>query len=439
MSSDLAAEPHNRPQGTEGADHDRVRTADMAVGVIVARTAEQFDFFVYAIASVLVFPRHFFPFADAVTGMAYSFVIFALAFLARPIGTVIFMGLERHFGRAVKLTIALFLLGGSTMSFAFIPGYADIGVYSVMLLAFLRIIQGLAQGGSWDGLPTLLAINAPAGRKGTYAMIPQLGAPFGLIVASILFEFFYANLSPSDFFDWGWRYPFYSAFAINVVALFARLRMVAAQEYADLFESRDLEPSPLVETLRHEWRNILIGALAPLGTFALFHMVSVFPLTWLVLFSDYDRSRLLIVLLIGALFCSLTMIGSGPLADRVGRRNLLGMMTIFIGAFSLFGPPLLYAGEAGVSAFIILGFALLGLSYGQIAGALATRFQMRYRYTSSALTADMAWLFGAGFAPLVALLLTYQFGLLASGLYLLSGAVCSGIMLLLDRQSSSGD
>ncbi len=206
--------------------HGVLNPAEIAVGVIVGRTSEFFDFFVYAIASVIVFPKLVFPFVDSLTGTLYSFAIFALAFVARPFGTLIFSAIDHIYGRGAKLTIALFLLGGSTMTIAFMPGYNEIGVASVWLLALLRIGQGIALGGTWDGLASLLALNSPQNRRGWYAMVPQLGAPLGLMVASLLFAYFMANLSPQDFLDWGWRYPFFVAFAINVVALFARLRIV---------------------------------------------------------------------------------------------------------------------------------------------------------------------------------------------------------------------
>ena len=216
---------------------------EVAIGVIIGRTSEFFDFFVYAIASVLVFPRLVFPEIDPLTGTLYSFAIFALAFVARPIGTIISMAIDRAYGRGVKLTVALFLLGSSTVAIAFLPGYAEIGVASALLLALFRIGQGLALGGVWDGLASLLALNAPAHQRGWYAMVPQLGAPLGLMVASGLFAYFVANLSAQDFLDWGWRYPFFVAFAINVVALFARLRIVATPEYTKQFENRELEPA----------------------------------------------------------------------------------------------------------------------------------------------------------------------------------------------------
>ncbi|MGT2466091.1 MFS transporter [Mesorhizobium atlanticum] len=146
--------------------------------------------------------------------------------------------IDRAYGRGAKLTIALFLLGTSTVAMAFLPSYEDVGAVAAWLLALTRFLQGLALGGTWDGLPSLLALNAPQNRRGIYAMIPQLGAPIGLIVASSLFAFFVANLSADDFFAWGWRYPFFVAFAINVVALFARLRIVVTPEFSKLSRER---------------------------------------------------------------------------------------------------------------------------------------------------------------------------------------------------------
>src|SRR5690349_2015635 len=235
---------------TNEAHAGEVRPGDIAIGVIIGRTSEFFDFFVYAIASVVVFPKLIFPYVDALTGTLYSFAIFSLAFVARPFGTLIFTALDRAAGRGMKLTVALFLLGTSTVTIAFLPHYDDIGIASAYMLAILRIGQGLAMGGAWDGLASLLALNAPQNRRGYYAMIPQLGAPLGLMVASALFAYIIGNLSATDFLDWGWRYPFFVAFAINVVALFARLRIVVTPEYTKLFETRELQPTPVFETIR---------------------------------------------------------------------------------------------------------------------------------------------------------------------------------------------
>ncbi|MBJ7501770.1 MAG: MFS transporter [Sphingopyxis sp.] len=420
----------------DGIAH-RIDPAEIAIGVIIGRTSEFFDFFVYAIASVLVFPRLVFPHLDPLTGTLWSFAIFALAFVSRPVGTIIFTAIDRAYGRGAKLTIALFLLGGSTAAIAFLPGYESIGIGAALLLALFRMGQGVALGGSWDGLASLLAINAPENRRGWYAMIPQLGAPLGLIVASLLFMFLISALPAEDFLDWGWRYPFFVAFAINVVALFARLRIVVTPEYAELFENRALEPAPLRETIRSEWKTIVIGTFAPLASFAMFHMVTVYPLSWVFLFTDETPVRFLMIEAIAAVVGVGSIIASGYLADRIGRRTLLGATAAAIAAFSGFAPQLLDAGEFGEATFMILGFLLLGLSFGQSSGALSSNFQPRHRYTGSAFTSDLAWLFGAGFAPMVALWLSSQYGLIAAGGYLLSGAIVTLVALWLNRELAS--
>jgi MFS family permease len=407
---------------------------EIAVGVIIGRSSEFFDFFVFAIASVIVFPRVMFPFAEPLPAMIWSFSIFALAFIARPFGTLIFTAIDHRFGRGIKLTAALFLLGCATAGIAFMPDYSVAGTYAIVILAAMRIAQGLALGGSWDGLASLLALNAPPNQRGWYAMIPQLGAPVGLFVASALFAWLLNGLSEQDFLDWGWRYPFFVAFAINVVALFARLRIVVTPEYAEQFKSLDLQPTSVRETLATNGINVLIGAFTPLATFALFHMVTVFPLSWVYLETDEPMLGFLGIEIGTSLIGLAAVLASGALADRIGRRRLLILCAVGIGVFALVAPLLLSGGQVGEFVYMVFGFGLLGLSFGQSSGAVASRFSSRYRYTGSALTSDLAWLFGAGFAPLVALLLATQFGLASSGAYLLSGAVCTLIALALSHR-----
>ncbi|MCA8879039.1 MAG: MFS transporter [Rhodobacteraceae bacterium] len=418
------------------ADHP-ISPGEIAIGVILGRTSEFFDYFVFAIAAVLVFPALVFPFADPLVGTLYSFAIFALAFIARPVGSAIFMEIDRRHGREVKLTIALVLLGSATVVMGFLPGYDQVGLLSVLILSVARVAQGLALGGVWDGLASLLSLNAPENRRGWYAMIPQLGAPLGLIVASLLFAYFRATLSQSDFFEWGWRYPFFVAFAINVVALFARLRMVSTPQFERLFASRDLQPSPLVPTLREEGRNIVIGAFIPLASFAMFHMVTVFPLSWVVLQTDSSPTRFLVFESIGAALGVLAIVASGVLADLYGRRALLSVSAGAIAAFSGFAPQLLGGGTLGEISYVVIGFLILGISFGQSSGAVASNFDGHRRYTSSALTSDIAWLLGAGFAPFVALVLASSFGIAAAGGYLLSGAVVTLVALAANRTLAS--
>lgn len=420
------------------AREHRIAPGEIAIGVIIGRTSEFFDFFVYALASVLVFPSVVFPYVDALTGTLYSFALFALAFVARPFGTLLFTWIDGNHGRGVKLTIALFLLGGSTMAIALLPSYQEVGALSAVLLALFRFGQGMALGGAWDGLPSLLSLNAPHDRRGWYAMIPQLGAPLGLLVAVGLFGYFEVLLSRADFLSWGWRYPFFAVLAINVVALFARLRLVATPEFEKLFESRELQPSPPFETLFSEWRTIALGAFAPLASFALFHLVTVFPLSWVTLHHKEQPIRFLAIEAVGAVVGVLAMLASGVIADRVGRRAVLGVSAVLIGAYSGFAPQLLDAGGLGEAVYMLVGFALLGLAFGQSSGAVNSSFPAVHRYTGAAIVANSAWLIGAGFAPLVALYLASHVGLWSVGAYLLSGAVCTLAALGINKEWARG-
>ncbi len=419
--------------------HDsEVAPSEIAVGVIIGRASEYFDFFVYAIASVLVFPKVFFPGHSPLSGTLYAFLIFSFAFVARPIGTAVFMSVQKRFGREIKLTLALLVLGISTAGIAFLPGYEALGFVSIVMLSLFRIGQGIALGGSWDGLPSLLALNAPEHKRGWYAMLGQLGAPLGFAIAAGLFSYLLASLSSKDFLEWGWRYPFYVAFAINVVALFARLRLVSTDEYSRLLEQRDLQPASISELLRIHSKTLIIGALAGLASYALFHVVTVFPLSWIALYSQRSVSDVLIIQVIGASLGAAGIVISGLLADRFGRRMTLGALACLIAAFSLCVPWLLNgSGNTGQNTFILVGFTLLGLSYGQASGVVTSNFLRSYRYTGAALTSDLAWLVGAGFAPLIALWLSAQFGLISVTFYLLSGVICTLAALLINRAKSS--
>ena len=303
---------------------------------------------------------------------------------------------------------------------AFLPGYDVIGMHAITLLAVFRCLQGLALGGSWDGLPSLLALNAPPQRRGWYAMLGQLGAPIGFMVASALFLFLHLTLTQADFLEWGWRYPFFVAFAINVVALFARLRLVVTEEYTQLLEGRRLEPIAIVEIVRDQGYNLFLGAFAALASYALFHLVTVFPLSWIAVSgaadircadrADRGRGR-----------------GhpghDGLRLDRRPHRPAYHAGPVRRGHRRVRAGFALAAGRRSKSqdAFILIGFALLGLSYGQASGTVTANFSRRFRYTGAALMSDMAWLFGAAFAPLVALGLSARFGLVAVSVYLLSG------------------
>jgi MFS family permease len=437
LSSPL--QPLLKSHNPASEDAASVAPGDIAVGVVIGRASEYFDFFVFGLASVLVFPQVFFPFAGKLEGTLYAFAVFSFAFIVRPLGTMIGMAIQRRFGRSTKLTVALFLLGISTCTMALLPGYETLGFGAIVLLALCRVGQGLALGGSWDGLPSLLALNAPENRRGWYAMLGQLGAPLGFLIACSLFAYLWGNLAERDFLTWGWRYPFFAAFAINVVALFARLRLVVTHEYEREMELHELDPCDVGELMRSQGHNVFIGAFAALASYTLFHIVTVFPLSWIRLYSQQAIGEFLSVQIVGALLAAAAMPVSGWVADRIGRRNTLGSLAVLIAAFSLFIPTLLSGGKLGEDVFILLGFVLLGLSYGQAAGSVTSNFLSHFRYTGAALTADLAWLVGAAFAPVIALGLSARFGLVAVTLYLLSGAACTLLALKLNKALAARD
>ncbi len=427
-------------RGRINQDVQKIDLGEVSAAVFMGRCSEHFDFFVYAIASVLVFPSLFFPFLSQLEGTLASFAMFSLAFIARPIGTTLLMYVQKRSNRTTKLIVALFLLGFSTAGMAFVPSYSFLGVMAIVLLAILRIGQGIAVGGSWDGFPSLLALNAPAKQRGWYAMLGQLGSPFGFAIATGVFWYLHSQLSAQDFLEWGWRYPFFVAFVLNMMALFLRFRLVTSAKYTRLLDTSALVPPPqFSELVVSQKRNILLGALSALASYALFHVVTVFPLSYIVLNTDRSINDFLLIQMIGAGFAVLGMIASGVIADHFGRRHTLAAVAVLIGVFSVTTPLLIGSGQWGQNLYIFVGFILLGLSYGQASGATANNFPAVYRYMGAALSADLSWLLGAAFSPLIVLWLTSHYGLAFVGLYLLSGVVTTLLALILNHRLEKQD
>ena len=435
-SDTLADPPPSRPMQADTAHAEHITPGDLAVGVIVGRISQSFDIFVFGLGCVLAFPNAFFPFASQLDGIFYAFAIFALGFIARPLGSMFFQVLQRHFGLATKLTIALFMLGMATAGVAFMPGYATLGWWAILALAVLRFGQGFAMGGSWNGLASLTALMAPRERRGWYAMLAQIGEPIGFILAAGLFAYIWSSLSPEEFYAWGWRYPFFVAFAVNVVALFARLRMVVAPRYAAQLQHRELEPASIRELVRSQGSNIALGAFAPLASYALFYLVTIFGLSWALLFTQQSVTGFLLVQIIGALVAIPCMFLSGWFADRFGRRTTLAVCGVLIAIYSGWTALMLSGGTVQGYLFIIFGFALLGFSHAQAAGAVNSNFPSEFRYTGAMITSDLGWLIGAGFAPLVVLALAQFLGADYVGLYLLSGAAGTLGALWFSRRGS---
>ncbi|MEM9582339.1 MAG: MFS transporter [Pseudomonadota bacterium] len=398
----------------------------------MARVTDFFGFFVYAIASALVFPRLFFPMFDPVTGTILSFALFSLAFIARPIASFAGRSIQKKIGRPGKITLALMILGTSTVAIGLLPGYEKIGWTAPVLLAVLRFVQGLGLGGAWDGLTLQLQNAAPENKRGVYAMVPQLGGPIGFCVAASMFYVLTGFLTEEEFLNYGWRFAFFAVLAVNVVSLFARLRLLTADFGVS---EKAVQSAPFGDLLRTQWRPILSSAFIPLASYALFHMVTVFPLGYSTLFSGRPISDILLLQLIGGGLAIATVILSGYLADRYTKRYVMWISTLSIIVLCLTIQTL----DSYPFVYILLGFTLLGLAYGQASAIIPNRYPPEYRYSGTALSTNLSWLFGAAFAPLVGLSLTVSLGLWAASLYLLSGVIVTVIALYFLEQRKRAD
>ena len=420
-------------------EKDSLQTLHMehlALVVIMCRLAEFFSIFTFAIASALVFPQVFFPNYEPVMGMIMSFAVFSLAFIARFFSRFVFRQIDSRIGRGTKITVAMFIFGGSTMFIGFLPGYAEIGIVAPILLAVFRTLQGFGIGGSWDGLPIIMMQNAAKNKESWYAMIPQIAGPAGFFISAAIFFVLTNFLTAEEFISWGWRFPFFIVLSFQVVALFARLRLIDTPEYENTANQNELRGSSVVGVIRHHWKQVILGAYMPLASYALFHLVTIFPLGYVLLYHEFTIPNILLIQMAGSAIAVVTCMLSGILADKFGRRRFLIVVISLVGLLSFNITNLIHS----VWIFLLLGFTLVGFAFGQSSSTLPHRFQQKYRFTGVALTNDLAWLFGAAFAPIVALSLTHWFGIKFAGYYLLSGVIATLIALfIVERSSSSGE
>ncbi|MEM9853616.1 MAG: MFS transporter [Pseudomonadota bacterium] len=405
------------------ATHEHTATLDEVITtVVMSRVTDFFGFFVYGIACALVFPQLFFPMVDPIFGTMLSFATFSLAFIVRPIAQLASRVVTKAVGKIAKITIALFILGTSTVAIGLLPGYEAWGWGAPIALCVLRIAQGIGLGGAWDGITLQLRNAAPAGYEARYAMVAQLGGPIGFSVAASLFFVLTGFLTPEEFINYGWRFAFFAVMAVNVVSLFARIRLLQTDFGG---EEESFQSAPLRELLSTQWRPILLSTMLPLASYALFHMVTIFPLAFQLLYGSVYIETLLLWQLIGGGLAITGVIVSGILADKIGQRRVQWAVTLAIPILCLTITTL----ETNPVIFILLGFTLLGFSYGQASSIVPGRFPPRFRYSGSALSVNLSWIVGAAFAPLAGLVLTWAFGLWATSLYLLSGVIVTGLTL----------
>lgn len=398
---------------------------------LIGTTIEFFDFYIYATAAVIVFPKLFFAAGDPTAAMLQSFATFAIAFFARPIGAALFGHFGDRVGRKATLVAALMTMGLSTVAIGLLPTHAQIGVAAPLLLALCRLGQGLGLGGEWGGAVLLATENAPPGKEAWYGMFPQLGAPIGFILATGSFLLLSDVLSDEQFFTFGWRIPFIASALLVFIGLWMRLRISETPAFRKAIDKHERVRVPLVEVLTGHKRALLLGTFAALATFVLFYIMTVFSLSWATTKLGYSRNAFLPVQMAGVVFFGLTIPLSAVIADRIGRRAALIGTSLAIAVFGFAVAPLFVAGSiASVVAFSVLGFALMGFTYGPLGTALAEIFPTAVRYTGASLTFNLGGIVGASLAPYIATELATRYGLAYVGYYLTAAAVVTLLALL---------
>jgi len=396
---------------------------------MIGTTIEFFDFYIYATAAVLAFPKLFFPATDPNTATLASLATFGIAFLARPIGSALFGHFGDRIGRKTTLVAALLTMGVSTVAIGLLPTYASIGIAAPALLALCRFGQGLGLGGEWGGAVLLAIENAPPGRRAWYGMFPQLGAPVGFFFSGGVFLLLSEYLTDEQFFSFGWRIPFLASAALVLVGLYVRLTITETPVFQAAMTREERSRVPIAEVFQTHSRMVIVGVLSSLVTFVLFYLMTVFALSWGTSALGFSRTTFLIIQLIGVVFFAITIPISARVAERGRRQTLIGV-TVAIGAFGLVFAPMLEAGITGATLAMVVGLALMGFTYGPLGTVLSELFPTRVRYTGSSMTFNLTGIFGASLAPYIATWLAQHYGLQYVGYYLSVAAALTLVGLL---------
>ncbi|GAB3620517.1 MFS transporter [Glutamicibacter endophyticus] len=434
---------------------------------MIGTTVEFFDFYAYATASVLVFPALFFPNASTINAILSSFAIFGVAFLARPLGSIVFGHYGDKLGRKGTLVASLLTMGIATFLIGFLPPAQGFWVILAPLaLVLLRFAQGLALGGEWSGAALLATENAPKNRRAVYGTFPQLGAPAGFIIANLMFVGLQTGLSPEQFLAWGWRVPFWFSAVMVLIGLWVRLKLVESNSFQKVVAQDKVVKSPFKVTMQKHWRPVLAGTFIMLATYVLFYLMTSFTLTYgtapataeaaraaaeakgkafdsasFVPGLGIERPVFLTMLIIGVVFFGIFTVVSGPLAEKYGRRKFLIWVTtgilVFGAAWSLFFGP----GQAAAMVGLIVGFALMGLTFGPMAAYLPELFPSNVRYTGSAVAYNLSSVIGAAPASFVAIALwnAGSGSTVGVGIYLAIAALLTLGALVLTRDTKDVD
>ena len=425
----------------------------IALASMVGTTVEFYDLYIYATAAVSVFPFLFFPKGNSTAALLASLATFGLAFVARPVGSVLFGHFGDRAGRKATLVGSLLIMGIATFVIGLLPTYHQVGVLAPALLAILRFAQGLALGGEWSGAALLAVETARPGRRAWAAMWPQLGAPFGFLLANGVFLIpliwlGHSNAKPDlggAFLTWGWRIPFLISAVMVAIGLYVRLKLTETPVFTRAVERGERVKAPVAQVFRKNWRQLILGTFVMLSTYAIFYIVT----TWALSYGTgkkppagtglgFNYIDFLTLQLIAAVFFAVTIPIAGRLADHWGRRRTLLVVTAAIMAYGgLFAMVLApdRASRGSVLIFLIIGMTLTGLSFGPMSAVLPEMFPTNVRYTGSGISFNAASILGVAVAPFAATWLSTTYGVGWVGVSLLCAAALTFVALLIMRET----
>ena len=418
---------------------------------MVGTAIEFFDYYIYAAAAVLVFNTQFFHSGDPLSDDLLSLSTLALAFFARPIGSALFGHFGDKIGRKKTLVASLVLMGGSTVIIGLLPTYSQIGIWAPILLCICRVGQGIGLGGEWGGAALVATENAPEGKRAWYGTFPQLGAPIGLFVANATFFLVSYFWGQQALVEWAWRIPFISSLALVLVGLYVRLTLHESHVFIEAEEKGKKLNAPVSVVFTKHFKPMVIGTFIMVATYSLFYIMTAFAQAYsrtpatlseagypmgLGIPANTFTGLLLISAIVFAIFISI----SGLYADKIGRRKWLIWTTVSILIFALCMPLFLGNGTpTSVFAFLVIGMALMGMTFGPMAALLPELFPTEVRYSGASLAYNIASIIGATIAAMISLKINALYGLMGVGIYLAINAFLTLLALLASKETKNVD